>query len=101
MRKVPLKLPAAPTLDRSKASRCKYWFSSLRITALHPVAPSDLISQQVLIKSFCKSRLPHRSVFFLVTIKDSLTDSCGNCLLQIELINTSCEIRWVKGVSLH
>ena len=42
---------------------------------------SDVTSQKVSIKSFCKSRFPHKSVdifFTLVTIKDKLTDLCGN-----------------------
>ena len=39
------------------------------------------ISQQVFVKSFCKSQFPHKSVnlsFILVTINDKLTDVCGD-----------------------
>ena len=54
-----------------------------------------LISQQVFVKSFCKSQFPNKSVnlfFILVTIKESLTDLWGSRLLQNEFINTICEI---------
>jgi len=43
------------------------------------------------MNSFCKSQFPHKSVdlFFLsVAIKDRLTDSCGNWLMQNNFINT-------------
>jgi hypothetical protein len=43
--------------------------------------PDDLISQTVLIKSFCKSQFLHKSVnlfFILVIMKDKLKDLCGN-----------------------
>ena len=39
------------------------------------------ISHKVLLKSFCKSHFPHKSVnllFVLVMIKIKLTDLCGN-----------------------
>ena len=43
----------------------------------------DLISQKVLMKSFYKSRFPHKSVNLfsvLVIVKDDLTNLCGNRL---------------------
>ena len=43
--------------------------------------PCGFISHKVLIKSFCKSQFPHKSVnlfFILIIIKDKLTNLCGN-----------------------
>ena len=53
------------------------------LTVLHVPYSHDsgFISQRVFIKSFCKSPFPHKSVnlfFILVTIKDKLTNLCGN-----------------------
>ena len=39
-----------------------------------------IVSHKVLVKSFCKSRFPHKSVylfFILVIVKDKLTDFWG------------------------
>ena len=47
----------------------------LPLRSPHPISPF-LLSQQVLIKSFCKSRFPNKSVslfFILVIVKDKLT----------------------------
>jgi hypothetical protein len=60
--------------------------------------PSALgsFSTEVSIKSFCTSQFQHKSVnlsFTKVTIKDKLTDLCGNRLLQNDSINTFCETR--------
>ena len=57
------------------------------------------ISQNMFIRSFCKSQFPHKSAkisFVLVIIKDMLTDLYGNWLLQNNFVNTVCEIR-VRG----
>ena len=53
------------------------------------------ISHKVFIKSFRKSQFPHKSVnlfFILLMIKEKSTEFCGNCLLQNDFMNTSCEI---------
>ena len=63
-------------------------------TCCPPASLQNLISQKVLISSLCKSLFPHKFVnlFFILVIKDKLTDLCGNCLLQNVFINTFCEI---------
>ena len=53
------------------------------------------ISHKVLLKSICKSQLPHKSVklfFILVMVKDKLTDLLGSRLLQNNFKNPLCEI---------
>ena len=50
------------------------------------IAGPVLISQNVSIKSFCKSQFPHKFVnifFMFVKIKDMLTDLCGNRLSKM------------------
>ena len=47
------------------------------------------------MKSFCKSRFPHKSVnssFIITDIKNKLTDLCGNRLLHNNFINSLYEI---------
>ena len=54
-----------------------------------------LISQRVFGRSLCKSRFSHKYVHLfsiLVMMKDTLTGLCGNWLLQIDFINTFCEV---------
>jgi len=49
--------------------------------SLPPPPLAGLISHKVFVKSFCKSRFPHKSVnlfFMSVIIKNTLTDLCGN-----------------------
>ena len=56
----------------------------------------EFISQRVLLKLFCKSHFPHKSVnllFVLIVIKNKSMDLCGNRLLLIDVISSSCEIR--------
>ena len=54
----------------------------------------NLISQKVFIKSFCRSRFPHKSVNLSFIITDTkLTDLCGNRLFQNDFVNTSCETK--------
>ena len=53
------------------------------VPADHPPthSGSDLISQKVFMKSFCKSHSPHKSVnlfFMSVIVKDELTDFWGS-----------------------
>jgi hypothetical protein len=65
---------------------------------------SKLISQKVLVKSFSKIQLPHKSVnvsFIITNVKNKLTDVCGNRLLQNGLINTSCEIKATGRLPAH
>ena len=43
--------------------------------------PSIIISHKVILKSFCRSQHPHKSVNLSLTItnlKNKLTDLCGN-----------------------
>ena len=57
---------------------------------------AGFISQKVLIKFFCTSEFPHKSVnlfFTSVMLKDKLTDFYWNWLLRNDFINTSCEIK--------
>ena len=51
---------------------------------------------QSVSKSFCISQIPHNSVnlsFAITSIKNWLTELCGNCLLQNEFKDTLSEIR--------
>ena len=55
-----------------------------------------LNSQKVFIMSFCKGRIPHKSVnlsFIITHMKNKLTDLCGNRLLPNDIINAFCERR--------
>ena len=57
---------------------------------------NNLISHKVFFKSFCRSQLHHKSVnlsFTIASIKNKLTDFCGNRLLQNDFKNTLCEIK--------
>jgi hypothetical protein len=56
---------------------------------------ASLISQKVFVESFGKSPFPHRFVnlsMIITNIKNKLTDSCWNWLLQNDFINALCEI---------
>ena len=68
--------------------------------------PSEMISLKVFLKSFCRSKFPHKFVdifFRLKMIKDKLTDVWGSRLLPNDFTNILCEIRvafsnrWRKG----
>ena len=55
--------------------------NSRMLRAAAHASGSALVSQKALIKSFCKSQLPHKFVnkfFILVIVQDQLTDQCGN-----------------------
>ena len=57
---------------------------------------SELITQKVFIKSFCKSRFTQKSgnsSFIITSMKDKLTDMRGNWLLPNDVMDTLCEIR--------
>ena len=59
------------------------------------IAIQEFISHKVLMKLFCKSQFPHKSVnlfFKLVIVKDELTDLCGYWHLQNDFKKTLCEI---------
>ena len=54
-----------------------------------------LLSHHGVLKSFCKSQLPHKSVnslVILVTVKDKLTDLWGSWPLPNDFENTLCEM---------
>ena len=61
--------------------------------------PSD--AQQVylnqnVLKSFCRSQLPHKSInfpFTITNIKNMMKDLCGDRLLKNDLKKTLCEIK--------
>ena len=56
---------------------------------------TNLISQKVCIKLFCKRQFPHKFVnlsLFIANAKDKLTDLCGNRLMQNDVEDTFCEI---------
>ena len=56
------------------------------------------ISIKVLLKPFCRSQLPHRSVnlsFTITNLENKLTDLYGNRLLQNDFEYTLCEINLV------
>ena len=74
--------------------------TSIRISlcglASHVPRRAGLISHKVFLKSFCKSRFPHKSIklnLILVILKDQLTDLWGVGLLQNDFKSTVCEIR--------
>ena len=55
------------------------------------------------LTSFCKSQLPHKSVyvfFILVIVKDELTDLWRGGLPQNDFSDTLCEIRKQGDVGL-
>ena len=61
-----------------------------------PSSSTRFISQKVLLKLFCKSRFPHKSVslsFIITNIKKKLTNSRRNSLLQNDFTNFFCEIQ--------
>jgi len=57
---------------------------------------NKVISHKVFFKSFCRSELPHKSFnvsFYIANMTNTLTNLCGNRLLQNDFENTFCEIR--------
>ena len=58
------------------------------------ISSAVLVSHKVLLKSFCRSQLPNKSVNLCVTctnIKSKLTDLCGNRLIQNDSKSTTSE----------
>ena len=58
--------------------------------------PDDFISQNLFVKSFCKSQFPHKSVnlsFSITNVKNKFTDLCGNWLLQNDFMKIFYETR--------
>ena len=63
--------------------------------AYPPAHREAFISRKEFVNSFCKRQFSHKSVdvsVILETIKDQLTDLCGNRLSQNDSINTFREI---------
>jgi len=57
---------------------------------------TEVVSNNVFLKSIGRSQLPHKSVNVSFTIthkKNTLTNSCGNRLSKNDFRNTVCEIR--------
>ena len=88
------------TLRYPHEGPCVGWFQGANparteLPACVPDVLRNLVSLKLLVKSFYKSRCPHKSVnlFFIFTdVKKKLTDLCGDQVSQKDFINVECEM---------
>ena len=66
----------------SSAGKHLHPYSKVSAVSLYAMSSGeDLVSQRVFLKLFCTSQFPHKCVnlfFISVTMKDELTNLCGN-----------------------
>jgi len=65
--------------------------------------PTEFISQQVFMHSFCKSPFPRKPVnlsYIITNIKNKITYLCGNWVLRNDFINTCCKKRVCHSASV-